>query len=47
MGGGTGGGETGGRCAAEKSQWRQRGEAGMLDCQISAVEYLMEPGVFI
>lgn len=42
-----GGGETERRCAAERSQWRQWGEAGMLDCQISAVEYLMEPGVFI
>lgn len=31
----------------ERSQWRQWGEAGMLDCQISAAEYLMEPGVFI
>lgn len=40
-------GETGRRCAAERSQWRQWGEAGTLDCQISAVEYLMEPGVFI
>lgn len=39
--------ETGRRCAAEKSQWRQRVEAGTLDCQISAFEYLMEPGVFI
>lgn len=46
-GGGAGGGETGRRCAAERSQWRQWGEAGTLDCQISAVEYLMEPGVFI
>lgn len=45
--GGAGAGETGRRCAAERSQWRQWGEAGMLDCQISAVEYLMEPGVFI
>lgn len=42
-----GGGETGRRCAAERSQWRRWGEAGTLDCQISAVEYLMEPGVFI
>lgn len=48
--GGGGGGEEGGtgrRCAAERSQWRRWGEAGTLDCQISAVEYLMEPGVFI
>lgn len=35
------------RCAAGGSQWRQWGEAGMLDCQISALEYLMEPAVFI
>jgi len=45
--GDAGGGEAGRRCAAERSQWRQWEEAGMLDCQISAVEYLMEPGVFI
>lgn len=39
--------ETGRRCAAERIQWRQWVEAGTLDCQISAFEYLMEPGVFI
>lgn len=28
-------------------QREANGEAGTLDCQISGVEYLMEPGVFI
>lgn len=33
--------------AAERKQLRRWGEADTLDCQISTVEYLMEPGVFI
>lgn len=46
-----GGRERGGlqkeQSAAERRQLRGWGEAGTLDCQISTVEYLMEPGVFI
>lgn len=44
---GVGGGLQKEQSAAERKQLRRWGEAGTLDCQISTVEYLMEPGVFI
>lgn len=47
MGGEGGGGLQKEQSAAERKQLRRWGEAGELDCQISTVEYLMEPGVFI
>lgn len=41
------GGPAGGAERCRGKQLRRWGEAGTLDCQISTVEYLMEPGVFI
>lgn len=46
--GGGGGGETGREDVLQREANGGDGERqGTLDCQISAVEYLMEPGVFI